>query len=247
MALNLATFYNDFQNLLFEASKEEDISLEIIKEAHIFGETITKIPKYVVFGSQKALDQLEVDIQALEQRYIDQQKPGKKPYSIRRSRIPSARSISLSITPTHKTKTTSIEDLIHRFEETLEFHLSLCDDEKECQEVIDELGKQLDELKAILAPYNPNLAISYAHFSGSGYKLRYYDEISEKRQSVSVNNLVMFETAPQRIVGRTQRAKRSDTKTIIAQFGSSSIFEPLDIEFAEYQKLKKKKKKKGSQ
>lgn len=242
MALNLATFYNDFQNILFAASNKEDISLEIIKEAQFIDETITKIPKYVVFGSKSALDQLETDIQALEQRYIEQQKAGKKPYSIRRSRIPSASSISLSITQTHKTKTTSIEKMLCRFEETLEFQLAFCSNEQERQEVIDELGKQLDELKAILAPYNPNLAISYAHFSGSGYKLRYYDEISERRQSVSVNNLVMFETKPQRIVGRTQRAKRSDTKTIIAQFGSSSIFEPLDIEFAEYQKLKKKKK-----
>lgn len=242
MGLNLATFYTDFQNILFAANGKEDISLEIIKEAQIFGESIEKIPKYVVFGSKEALDQLEADIQELEQRYISQQKPGKKPYSIRRSRIPSASSISLSITPTHKTITTSIEDLIHRFEQTLEFDLALCDDEKERQEVMDELGKQLDDVKAVLASYNAKLAISYAFFSGSGYKLRYYDEISEKRQSVSVNNLVMFETVPQRILGRTKRAKRSDTKTIIAQFASSSIFEPLDIEFAEYQKLKKKKK-----
>ncbi|HEM4105613.1 hypothetical protein HO572_11235 [Streptococcus suis] len=243
MALNLATFYIDFQNILFAASGKEDISLEIIKEAQIFGESIEKIPKYVVFGSKEALDQLEADLQELEQRYISQQKPGKKPYSIRRSRIPSASSISLSITPTHKTITTSIEDMIHQFEQKLEFDLEMCgDDEKERQKVLDELGKQLDNVKAVLSSYNPKLAISYAFFSGSGYKLRYYDEISEKRQSVSVNNLVMFETVPQRIVGRTKRAKRSDTKTIIAQFGSSSIFEPLKIEFAEYQKLKKKKK-----
>lgn len=122
-------------------------------------------------------------------------------------------------------------------------------EQKEINETYDMYEKLKREIIDTLSKYDSKKAIRLKKGTGNSYKVSFYNDKKEKRESISINNLLMIESDKSELIEleeQAKRRKRSDVKKALFDIELRTnfhLYEPLDISFDEYKKLHQKQSK----
>ena len=133
-----------------------------------------------------------------------------------------------------KNKTTDAEEL-EKLATSQDFEL------ERHESTLKELSEKYDTAIVQLSKYDGDRAVRVSSRTGSSYRLNYYDNEKEKRNHVSINNLVMIDSdiSSVSLEHTAKRKKRNDTKQPLVELNTISIYEPLEVSYEEYMSNRK--------
>ena len=266
--MNLYELYKEYDDLIKRYNEYVVYSKPLVEIDQV---KIVSGSKYIVIAPAAVLDQLEKKVAELEKNANDGHSNNAITIGRSRLRSASSLSLSIKDSKhTNTTSVEKCLDLLYRVynkstEKEMSEHCVILqelhlaknkttdageleklaasqDFEVERHEsTLKELSEKYDTAIVQLSKYDGDRAVRVSSRTGSSYRLNYYDNEKEKRNHVSINNLVMIDSdiSSVSLEHTAKRKKRNDTKQPLVELNTISIYEPLEVSYEEYMSNRK--------